>query len=361
MKRRLSVIHLLFVLILFPACGKKGPLAPPLLRIPQSIENFSLSQRGEEFVLSWTNPSAYIDGSPMKEVSEIEIWLVEMDSKEAGQGNITRQEFEKKASLAVRLPEEKFPLFRDTAKESSRLFFIYRPEKGISTQQTYIFGLRVRDERRRVSEFSDLLSLVAQALPLPPFNVRAAVFDNHILLRWDAPLSSTDQSAPPQVVGYNVFRSSGKGPALAVNSSPIKEIEYKDADFSFGQTYRYFVRAVASEGPPLQESDDSEVVEVRPLDTFPPASPSGLTAIAGTNYIALSWEANKEADVVGYRVWRQEAGATELILIASLGQAVNSYTDAAVEKNKRYDYAITALDNAGNESQKSASVPAVIR
>jgi len=361
MKRSLSVILLLFALIFSPACGKKGPLAPPPLRIPQSVENFSLSQRGEKFVLSWTNPSAYIDGSPMEEVSEIEIWLMEEDSKEADQRKIARQEFENKASLVVRLFGEKFPLFRETGKESSRLSFIYRPEKGIRTQQTYIFALRVRDERRRVSEFSDLLSLVAQVLPLPPLNVRAAVFDNHILLRWDAPLGSTDQSTPPRVVGYNLFRSSGKEPPLLANSSLIKEIEYRDTGFSFGQTYRYFVRAVASEGPPLLESDDSEVVEVRAVDTFPPASPSGLTAIAGTNYIALSWEANKEADVVGYKVWRQEAGGTEFSLIASLDSTANSYTDLAVEKNKRYDYAITALDSAGNESQRSASVPAVIR
>lgn len=361
MKRSLSVIPVLFALVLSPACGKKGPLAPPVLRVPQSVENFSLSQRGEKFLLSWANPSAYIDGSPMKEVSEIEIWLMEEDSKQAGQGNITRQEFEKKASLVLRLPGEKFPLFRETGKESSRLSFIYRPEKGTSTQQTYIFALRVRDERRRVSEFSDLLSLVAQAVPLPPLNVQAAVFDDHILLRWDAPLGSTDQSTPPRVVGYNLFRSSGKEPPFPVNPSLIKDIEYRDADFSFGQTYRYFVRAVASEGPPLLESDDSEVVEVRALDAFPPASPSGLTAIAGMNYIALSWEAAGEADLAGYKIWRQEAGQAEFSLIASLGPAANSYTDSAVEKNKRYDYAITALDNAGNESQRSVSVPAVIR
>ncbi len=361
MKRSLPVILLLFVLVFSPACGKKGPLAPPPLMIPQSVENFSLSQRGEQFVLSWANPSAYIDGSPMKEVSEIEIWLMEEDSKEADQRKIARQEFENKASLIVRLFRQKFPLLRETGKASSRLTFIYRPEKGIRTQQTCIFALRVRDERRRVSEFSDLLSVVTQILPLPPVNIRAVVFDNHILLRWDAPLGSSDQSIPARVVGYNLFRSSDKEPPFLVNSSLIKEIEYRDTDFSFGQTYRYFVRAVAAEGPPLLESDDSEAVEVRALDTFPPASPSGLAAIAGTNYIALSWEANKEADVAGYRVWRQEAGGAEFTLIASLGPAANSYTDSAVEKNKRYDYAITALDSAGNESQRSASVAAVIR
>jgi predicted small lipoprotein YifL len=361
MKRSLSVILLLFALVFSPACGKKGPLEPPLLRIPQTVENFSLSQRGDKFVLSWTNPSACVDGSPMKEVSEVEIWLMEEDSKEAGQGNINRQEFEKKARLAVRLPREKLSLLQGTGKESSRLSFIYRPEKGINSQQIYIFALRVRDERRRTSEFSDLLSLAAQVLPLPPLHVQAAVFENHILIRWDAPPEITDESTPPRVVGYNLFRSSGKESPFLVNSSLIKEIEYKDTDISFGQTYRYFVRAVVSEGPPVLESDDSEVVEVQALDTFPPASPSGLTAIAGTNYIALSWEANKEADVVGYRVWRQEARGAGFTLIALLGPTANSYTDSAVEKNKRYDYAITALDSAGNESQRSASAPAVIK
>ncbi|MDH7512000.1 MAG: hypothetical protein QHH14_03520 [Clostridiales bacterium] len=361
MKRSFPVILLLFVLVFFPGCGKKGPLSPPPLRIPQSVENFSLSQRGAQFVLSWINPTAYVDGSPIKEISEIEIWLMEEGSKEAGQRKITRREFEDKARIIARIFKQKFPLFHETGRATSRLIFIYRPENGIRTQETYAFALRVRDERRRVSEFSDPLSVVTQALPRPPVNVRATVFKNCILLRWDAPPESSDQSVPVQVVGYNLFRSSDKEPPFIVNPSLVKGTEYKDADFAFGQKYRYFIRAVASEGPPLLESDDSEVVEVLARDTFPPSSPSGLAAIAGTDYIALSWEASKEADIAGYKVWRQEAGGTEFILIASLGPADHSFIDSAVEKNKRYDYAITALDSAGNESQRSAPVPAVIR
>ncbi len=361
MKRSFPVILLLFVLVSFSACGKKGPLSPPPLRIPQSVENFSLSQRGEGFILRWTNPSAYVDGSPIEEISEIEIWLMEEGSRGAGQRKIARQEFEDKARIIARILKQNFSLFHETGKATSRLIFIYRPEKGIRMKETYTFALRVRDERRRVSEFSDPFSIVTQAMPLPPVNVRATVFDNHILLRWDAPLKSSDQSMPAQVVGYNLFRSSDKEPPFVVNPSLVKEIEYKDTDFAFGQTYRYFIRAVTSEGPPLLESDDSEVVEVLARDTFPPSSPSGLAAIAGTDYIALSWEASKEADVAGYKVWRQEAGRTEFVLIASLGPADHSFADSAVEKNKRYDYAITALDSAGNESQRSAPVPAVIR
>ncbi len=361
MKRSLCLVPFLVVLSLFSACGKKGPLSPPLLRIPQSVENLSLSQRGEKFVLSWTNPSAYVDGSPMKDVSEVEIWLAEGKGKEAGQAEIGRQEFEKRANLVVRIPSQKFSLLREGGKETSRLSFIYRPDKGISPQQAYTFALRVKDEKRRVSEFSVPLSVEGQALPSPPLNVRATVLESYILLGWDAPLSGVSQPALLEVRGYNVFRSSGEEPARPVNSSLIKETEYRDTDFSFGQVYRYFVRAVVSEDSPILESDDSETVEVQALDTFPTASPSGLDAIAGVTYIALSWEANTEADIAGYRVWRQEAGGTEFTLIARVDQTANSYIDTAVEKNKRYDYAITAVDGSGNESQRSEPVSTIIR
>jgi fibronectin type 3 domain-containing protein len=39
----------------------------------------------------------------------------------------------------------------------------------------------------------------------------------------------------------------------------------------------------------------------------------------------------------------------------------NTYNDSIVEKNKRYYYAITALDESGNESPKSKSVSEVIK
>jgi fibronectin type 3 domain-containing protein len=77
--------------------------------------------------------------------------------------------------------------------------------------------------------------------------------------------------------------------------------------------------------------------------------------------MALSWEANKESDLAGYRVWRRTVDQADFVLLESLPATESSYSDSSVEKNKRYDYAITALDHGGNESQKSQTASGIIR
>jgi fibronectin type 3 domain-containing protein len=145
-----------------------------------------------------------------------------------------------------------------------------------------------------------------------------------------------------------------------LNKAPVEETEFPDKEFSFGLTYRYFVRT-ALESFPRLESDDSEAAEALPKDVFPPAPPSGLTAVVGPGYIALNWQAGREPDLAGYSVWRKEAEGDDFVQIASLPATDSSYSDVHVEKGRKYEYAITALDGAGNESQKSATALGIAR
>jgi fibronectin type 3 domain-containing protein len=140
----------------------------------------------------------------------------------------------------------------------------------------------------------------------------------------------------------------------------IKKREYQDKEFSFDQTYRYFVRAVLASTPPV-ESEDSETLEIIPRDTFPPSPPPGLTAIGGSGFIALSWESGGESDLAGYKVWRRGDRKGEFVLLASLTVAESAFQDTMVEKGILYEYAITALDTAGNESRRSGSARASVR
>jgi fibronectin type 3 domain-containing protein len=173
-------------------------------------------------------------------------------------------------------------------------------------------------------------------------------------------LPTTPSTTPAPTAGFNVYRSEGENPAVRMNSALLETSEFLDKDFLFGRTYRYFVRAALGSKPPL-ESDDSEAVEVAAKDVFPPAPPSGLTAIGGRGFIALSWEGGRESDLTGFRVWRRPAGEGEFAPVATLTGADSSFSDLKVEKNQRYEYAITALDSAGNESPRSAAVTGVVR
>jgi hypothetical protein len=86
-------------------------------------------------------------------------------------------------------------------------------------------------------------------------------------------------------------------------------------------------------------------------DVTPPAAPAGLAATAGPGQVTLSWTANAEADLAGYRVLRN---GTQ---VASLGK-VTSYVDSGLLSTQSYTYVLRAVDSAGNVSGDSAAATA---
>jgi len=362
MARRSFLTLFVSGLIMMASCGKKGPIEPPLVRVPQAVENLALSQRGATFLVTWTNPSVYVDGNPLGEVTEVEIWMIKEDrGAEGGAKAWTAEEFESKAALLARISKDGFAALRSSGpKTEAELTYGYALAGEDMGRKVLTFSVRVRDLKKRASGFAVPASLEALIPLATPRNVRAAVFEDHVQVSWESPEQAQKEATPPKAAGCNVYRSDGGNPALRLNSALLKKSEFRDKDFSFGRTYRYFVRAVLESTPPV-ESEDSEAAEVTVKDVFPPAPPSGLTSIGGPGFIALSWEAGRESDLAGYRVWRKVAGEGDFTMVADLPETDSSFSDSKVEKRKRYEYAITALDSAGNESRKSAVVSGIVR
>ncbi len=92
-------------------------------------------------------------------------------------------------------------------------------------------------------------------------------------------------------------------------------------------------------------------------DTTPPSVPSGLAASSVTSsQVGLSWTASVDntggSGVAGYRVYRSDlSGPLNTSLVTG-----TSYTDTTVSPSTSYTYAVSAVDNAGNESAKSSAV-----
>ena len=106
-----------------------------------------------------------------------------------------------------------------------------------------------------------------------------------------------------------------------------------------------------------KQSSMAESQPITPTDTFAPAVPGAVTAVAGVNTIELAWTRNGEPDFKGYNVFRSvDGGPYEKI--ASFLEAP-TFTDTKVQAGKRYRYAITAVDVLGNESDRSNPVEAV--
>jgi chitodextrinase len=89
-------------------------------------------------------------------------------------------------------------------------------------------------------------------------------------------------------------------------------------------------------------------------DTTPPSVPTGLQVVGSTgSSISLAWSASSDnVAVTGYNLYRDGA---------KVGSPVTtSFTDTGLVMGSTHSYQVTAVDAAGNESAKSASVAATV-
>jgi hypothetical protein len=90
------------------------------------------------------------------------------------------------------------------------------------------------------------------------------------------------------------------------------------------------------------------------LDTLPPDKLEKVTAVGRNNVLLLNWEKSKATDLAGYRVYRS---ATPLSGFEEIARTeFSEFRDEKLVNNRKYYYRVSAVDRAGNESEKSDAV-----
>jgi hypothetical protein len=90
----------------------------------------------------------------------------------------------------------------------------------------------------------------------------------------------------------------------------------------------------------------------------PQTVPVTLTVAAApqptTGSVTLSWNANNESDLAGYKVYRATNSGGYGAPIATLTAGTTQYVSSGLAKGFTYFFVITAYDQAGNESPYSS-------
>jgi fibronectin type 3 domain-containing protein len=75
-----------------------------------------------------------------------------------------------------------------------------------------------------------------------------------------------------------------------------------------------------------------------------------------TSSVTLTWNANTERDLAGYKVYRATSSGAYGAPIAAIPGNTTSYTATGLQFNATYFFVVTAYDIAGNESGYSNEV-----
>lgn len=143
-----------------------------------------------------------------------------------------------------------------------------------------------------------------------------------------------------------------------ITPQPLVETEHVIKGVSFGVERCFQVRPVDQVFGTTVIGPASPTTCITPADTFPPAAPKSLAAIAGSGVISLIWDANTEADLAGYIVLRGEAPGDTLQAITPEPISVTSYRDETVKPGTRYVYAVVAVDRAMPQNVSPQSIRA---
>ena len=127
---------------------------------------------------------------------------------------------------------------------------------------------------------------------------------------------------------------------------------------SFAGVFATKRNAPAAE-PIVVDFADFSVRELEAADTTAPAAPTGLSADAGDASVDLTWDANTESDLAGFRVYRSTSPDVSTDGDGIAGLVTDpSYTDDGVVNDRTFYYVVTAVDDAGNASGASNEVTA---
>lgn len=346
--KALLAFILLMVFSFMLSCGKRKPPLPPIERVQQRVQ-ISGFQRGNQIRLSWTMPARNAANSSVLNISRADIYRLAEPINSTQ--SLTEDEFASRSTLIASVPITDADFGGKTLSYFDTLDFA-----GQDTRLRY--AIRFVNASGSKAAFSNFLLIepapkVANAPSLLPIKVT----QENLLLEWKPPQTNIDGSTPVNILSYNIYRAGeGEQSARLLNQTPVTTNEFRDQSFEFAKNYKYFVRTVSlgTNAEPI-ESQESNIVEINPKDTFAPNPPEGITLAASPNTISIFFASNIERDIAGYKIYRSEDKVNWTLLTDKLLET-NTFQDTKVESGRTYYYYLTAVDRFGNESEKSEIV-----
>jgi hypothetical protein len=397
------------------ACGKSGPPLPPLVKLPTPPADLRAERRGASVDLEFTVPRANTDGSRPANLARVDVYAIttaatltedgivkhgvrvgsvgvkaprdpdrtvsgdesdaEVDQPEGtglNQGAFAHvtEALEAKALAVVNPPSDDKRKNR-RAGDSGPLV---GPAGGPLSRSYVAVGITTRGRKGPVSK-----RVGVPLVPAPPAPAAPAITYNEstVTVSWTpvtlsgmvqepdvaGGLSSTPVGQPLPTVAYHVYDVSSDEPTTSGNrltKTPLTETRFEDPRMAWGERRCYAVRAVELIDSLGIEGEAAPAKCKTLTDTFPPAAPKGLQAVAHEGSISLIWDANNERDLAGYLVFRGSPRGTpsQQITPEPIEQAM--FNDE-VARGVRYAYTVKAIDKAGNVSEPSAPAEGMAR
>lgn len=309
------------------ACGSVGDPLPPLLNLPEPVSDLTAVQVADELEVSWTWPARTTEGQTARRIGGFALWAVDVP---AFGRELTAETIDQYRRPVARIGPEELSSRGPGDRLELRL-----PLVGWKLGQLALLAVTVASPAGRHAGYSNQARLHPMEPPAVVDWSDRRVEPGGVALAWK-PARHADE--------YTLERAEGEGPFVVLGR--VVGTSFLDRGVRWGETYGYRIRPIRQSAAGWIRGHFSPVATVTATDRFPPRAPQSLRAVRAPASIELSWLASTEADLAGYVVYRNGEVLADLI-----PQAMFSDQDAP--RNAALEYAVTAVDDAGNESETS--------
>jgi hypothetical protein len=333
-------------LLVLAGCGRSGSPIVPIMAEPSPPTDLTALVRNRAVTLAWIRPTTNVDGTALKYLATFQISRAQTAPRTSGYSVI--------ATVKAEKPD-------NAVTSGNRYAFT---DKNVVVGSRYTYTIEAVSRRGIVGPSSLEATVLVTVEIEAPSNLRAEAGERAVHLFWDAPTRRVDASPLGVVPQYNIYRGAGPGryDPSPINREPIRSTQFQDAGLVNDQTYYYRVTAVESQEPPWQEGLPSGEITVAPVDLTPPAPPQGVRAVVGPGLaVSLSWELNRESDLLGYLVYRSDATERPPHRLTEAPLKSPTLTDRSIRSGGRYLYTVTAVDASSGRNESVASEVVEVR
>ena len=333
-------------------CGTPGAPMPPSLNLPDRVKDLAAVRAGSQVSLTWTMPKKNTDKLLLKNNVPVRVCRkLDTGSCDAAGADL---------SLAPGV--------------AGKITDTLPPALAAGTPRAISYFVELKNQNGRSAGLSNAATVLAGVAPGPVTGLTAEVRKAGVVLSWTpgsettairlhrtllSPPSAKPKEGllapPPEQVEQNLLIDPGAA------TSPNRAL---DKEIRFGEKYEYRAQRVARvtvDGKTLELAGElCAPVRVEPVNVFPPVVPTGLAAVAtaaengAEATIDLSWQPGTEADLAGYAVYRREGDTTWARISPAQPVVGPAFHDTQVQPGHTYRYAVSAIDQGGRESARSA-------
>ncbi|MGN0386256.1 MAG: fibronectin type III domain-containing protein, partial [Lachnospiraceae bacterium] len=255
-----------------------------------------------------------------------------------------------------------YVLYRDGAVVTDRIYNTTYTDTGLVSGKVYEYRVAAKDYAGNLSEPGECLrtdTFMPQITSIYPDEYEKFFGVVTLGVEFKDCGNSTGNKVKMEYL-------SPEGDWVAITRTPLSQ-RRKDAATLYAE-YNWDTRLATVTGLftvrfTVTDKDQNAVSAERTyeIDKTAPKAPGTLEVSGKNGCVLLTWEASQSADCTGYRIYRKGTGEQEFEQISALeGRYADHYTDKEVREGENYVYAVTALDDSGNESTLTLSMELVV-